>query len=257
MNSRQTCDVPVQEFLDSGVKLVGDAQQRNTTMRLMGAVAIFLHCRQFSQLWDAMNRKLTDIDCVAYGDKRTPLVELLQAHGFRLNRTMAALHPDRYIFESDRLHVDVSFDKISMCHEIDFKGRLEVDYPTISPAELILEKLQIHEINEKDLKDISLLILAHDVGDSDKETVNIGYISKILSSDWGFYHTVTQNLVLLKDTYLERFNFLPDRTRNEIKEKIRVMLNRIDSEKKSTGWKMRARIGTHKRWYNIVEETIR
>ena len=38
-----------------------------------------------------------------------------------------------------------------MCHDIPFKDRLEIDYPTIPLAELLLEKMQIVQINEKDL----------------------------------------------------------------------------------------------------------
>ncbi len=34
--------------------------------------------------------------------------------------------------------------------------------------------------------------------------------------------------------------------------KINTLLERIDKEPKSFGWKMRARVGTKKRWYNPV-----
>ena len=254
---KSTPDVSAQEFVNNGLKLVKDAKERNITIRLIGAVAVLLHCSEFSKLHDTMDRKLTDIDLLAYGDRRTPLIELIEEHGFLLNRRWAALYPDRYIFESDRLHIDVFFDKLSMCHTIDFQGRLEVDYPTIPLAELVLVKLQIYDITEKDLKDVSLVILAHDIGDSDQETINIDHISKILSSEWGFYYTVTENLKFLRDTYLEKFDFLSDQRKDEVRNKIEIMLNRINSQKKSRGWKLRARIGTRRRWYNEVEEAMR
>lgn len=117
--------------------------------------------------------------------------------------------------------------------------------------------LQIYDITEKDLKDVCLVILAHDIGDSDQETINIDHISKILSSEWGFYYTVTENLKFLRDTYLEKFDFLSDQRKDEVRNKIEIMLNRINSQKKSRGWKLRARIGTRRRWYNEVEEAMR
>jgi len=254
---KSTPGVSAQEFVNNGLKLVKDAKERNITIRLIGSVAVLLHCSEFSKLHDTMDRKLTDIDLLAYGDRRTPLIELIEKQGFLLNRRWAALYPERYIFESDRLHIDVFFDKLSMCHTIDFQGRLEVDYPTIPLAELVLEKLQIYDITEKDLKDVCLVILAHDIGDSDQETINIDHISKILSSEWGFYYTVTENLKFLRDTYLEKFDFLSDQRKDEVRNKIEIMLNRINSQKKSRGWKLRARIGTRRRWYNEVEEAMR
>jgi len=242
------------KLLNTALRLLKDAEERRIIMRIMGAIGIFLHCKEHSNIYNAMNRKLTDIDYAAYGDKKKEIIRLMEENGFTLNKGWAALYPDRYIFESGEIHVDVFFNKISMCHDIDFKNRLEIDYPTIPLAELFLEKLQIHDINEKDLKDVALLILVHNIGDSDKETINIKHISKILSSDWGFYYTVTENLKFLKDTYITKFEFLSNEDRKKIIEKIGSILAYIESEEKPIQWRLRAKIGTRLRWYKIVEE---
>jgi hypothetical protein len=55
-----------------------------------------------------------------------------------------------------------------MNHIIEFKDRLEKDYPTIPLEELMLEKLQIVKINEKDIKDLIVLILEHEIGENGK-----------------------------------------------------------------------------------------
>ena len=169
--------------------------------------------------------------------------------------SFAALAARRRIFyDRDRgIVVDVFFDKLEMCHDIDFKGRLEVDYPTIPLAEMLLEKLQIVQITEKDVKDVIILLREHEIGDHDDETINAKYIAKIFAKDWGFYYTATTNLKKIKQL-LGSFNALTDEDKRNVESKIDKLLDIIEKEPKSLGWKMRAKIGTKKIWYRKVEE---
>lgn len=140
-----------------------------------------------------------------------------------------------------------------MCHTIDFRKRLTIDYPTISLADWALEKLQIVKINEKDIKDLMILFLEHDVGDGDKETVNADYISKILSKDWGFYYTVTTNLTKVK-AFLPEYSILTKENVKEIETQINKLIDAIEKKSKSMGWKLRAKVETKKRWYVEIGE---
>lgn len=90
-------------------------------------------------------------------------------------------------------------------HPIDFKGRLELDYPTITVTDMLLEKIQMWEaFSEKDLKDCLLLLKAHNVEEKrEKESIDASYIAKILAKDWGFWYTATTNLKNLKRFVLE------------------------------------------------------
>jgi len=173
-------------------------------------------------------------------------------------RIISSLIPTaHYVFEgSSGFHVDVFFDKLEMCHTIDFKDQLEVDYPTISLANLLLEKMQIVQLNEKDVIDTVVLLREHDVGEGDVETVNVKYISRLFSKDWGFYYTVTTNLKRIKDEFLPSYN-LPDEDKTTVKDKIDILLERVQEEPKSLGWKMRAKVGAKKKWYRDVEELYR
>jgi predicted SPOUT superfamily RNA methylase MTH1 len=140
-----------------------------------------------------------------------------------------------------------------MSHVIEFKGRLEQDYPTIPLAELLLEKMQIVKINEKDIKDTTLLLKTHDIGDTDKDTINTVRIAKVLKEDWGFYYTVTNNLDKVR-TRKDEYDWLSQNDRELIGTKIDKLCSIIEAEPKSTGWKLRARIGTKKKWYTDVDE---
>ena len=168
-------------------------------------------------------------------------------------------------------YVDVFFDKLLVAnHPIDFKGRLELDYPTIAVTDMLLEKLQIWEaFSIKDLKDCLLLLKAHDIKEeSRKESVDASYIAKLLAQDWGFWYTATTNLKKIKIFLSEIEKLGPEvnidpkqigkEDREEIIQKIDNLLEIIEKEPKPFGWKTRAKIGTKKGWYNHVErpETV-
>ena len=78
----------------------------------------------------------------------------------------------RGIFDnlSSRVHLDVFFDRLEFCHVIDVRNRIEYDVRTLPLAELLLGKLQIMQINAKDVLDASILLLEHDLGIADGET---------------------------------------------------------------------------------------
>jgi hypothetical protein len=122
-------------------------------------------------------------------------------------------------------------------------------------ADLILEKTQIVKINEKDIKDVIILLREHDISDSENDIINGKYIAELLAKDWGFYHTVTTNLKLIKDQFLEKWkHILSTEDRTNIATKINTLVDKIEREPKSIGWKIRASAGTKKKWYRDVEE---
>lgn len=152
--------------------------------------------------------------------------------------------------------IDVFYDRIVMCHTIDLQGRLEIDSPTITLADILLQKLQVVKVTEKDLTDAIILLREHDLGDGDDETVNVDYIAKLLGKDWGFWYTVTTNLSRLKEWTAE-YPLLTIEDREDVEKKIDRLLTRLHDEPKSLRWKMRSRIGTKRPWYRQVEEVIR
>ena len=177
-----------------------------------------------------MKRVLTDLDFAAYYKEEKSIDKFfLNEMGFESQT--AALTPGLmlgrkiYYDPTDaRPHVDVFFDKLNMCHVVSWeKGRLDLDKPTISLADLTLEKLQIVHINEKDVKDVMMLLLEHAVGDSDDEVVNGNYISKLMAKDWGFYYTSTTNLNKIK-SLLNEYDALAQDDRDVISGRIDDLL---------------------------------
>jgi hypothetical protein len=113
--------------------------------------------------------------------------------------------------------------------------------------------LQIVEINDKDLKDGMLLLLAAKLGETDQGLINTRYLGKIMSDDWGFYYTATTNLGKVKQ-HMQGVPALTDEHRKIITAKADALLDAIEKAPKSGNWKRRAQVGTKKPWYNEVSD---
>lgn len=161
---------------------------------------------------------------------------------------------DRHIYFGQRVPmIDIFYDRLAMNHTVDYRGRLEIHPYCVSLTDLLLQKLQIVQINDKDLKDGLLLLLAAPVGESDAGMINARYVAHLLADDWGFYYTATTNLARLKAA-VEQVAALSAEQRATIGEKADRLLQAIEAAPKSGRWRRRARTGTKKIWYNEVSD---
>jgi len=249
-------------FIKEAERIVREAQERGLVLRIIGAIAIHMHCPKFAGLHHKLERlggrMFPDIDFMSIKESRKKLPEFFEEMGYTCDKAVMAIFGlKRHIYYGSEIPmIDVFFDKLSMCHEIDLRDRIMVDYPTISLADLLLGKMQIVKINLKDIKDTVVLLREHGVGESDNETVNSKYIAKLLSKDWGFYYTMTTNLREIKER-LPTLKPLNKEDISNIETKIDKLLETVEKEPKSMAWRMRAKIGTKKKWYEEVEEVVR
>ena len=183
------------------------------------------------------------------------VVPFFEAQGYTLERRAAMLSGGaRLNFFSERIPIiDVFFDKLDYNHPIDYRGRLELHPYCVSLADLLLQKLQIVQINDKDLKDAMFLLLAGKVSGTDRDAVNGQYIGKVLSEDWGFYYTATTNLGKIKDA-MTKVDVLGAGERQTISGRIDELSALIEAAPKSGAWKRRAKVGAKKIWYKVVTD---
>lgn len=155
-------------------------------------------------------------------------------------------------------NVDVFADELHFCHRIPFKDRLDLDSPTICTTDLWLEKMQIVEINLKDFKDTIVLMLEHPLSHQQPgpKSIDTTYIVDILRQDWGFYYTFTTNLKRVPE-HFDEFPSIHEGQHSVILDRIDELLKAIDIAPKTLGWKMRAKIGSRRRWYQEVSEKSR
>jgi hypothetical protein len=245
-------------FLELANTVLEEAKKKGVTLRLLGAIAFRIHCPEYKFMQYSLGRVLTDIDYAGLSREAAKVQRLFLDLGYSENQMVMRLFGrERRIFyyPDSELHSDVFFDKLKFCHDIDLAKRLRVDYPTISVSDLLLEKLQIVEINEKDLIDSSMLMCEHPVAERDEESINAAYISQLCSKDWGLWRTLTGNLEKIE-------GFLPklvqtDSDREKVTCAISGLREAIDERPKSVAWRMRAKIGDKKKWYREVEEVER
>ena len=245
-----------EEIIREANRILEQATIRNVNIKLMGAISFRLQCPNHIDLFNKMKRKLTDIDFISLSEENKNVLKLFKALGYTPDRDVLLSQEyglSRYMFHhpNSKFHIDVFFDKLKMCHTIDLRERLDIENKTISLSDMLLEKMQIVEINEKDVIDVIVLLLEHDIGNNDRKKVDIKYISKLMSDDWGFYHTSTTNLNKAKNI-LERYNCLSTNEKLKIIKKIDLILKSLEEEPKTLKWRLRSKIGTRLKWYNEV-----
>jgi hypothetical protein len=243
-------------------RIIDQGAQRGIPLRILGGAAVRMHCPGSDHLYELLKRAPKhDMDFVSYSKYRPLTKQFMKDMGYTPYVTLAMASGagrHRQIFNDadGNKAIDVFLDILPMCHVIDFRGRLEVDSPTVPLAELFLLKAQIIEMNEKDWADMCILLREHPVGSIDKETINLNLVAKTLADDWGFYYTASTNLKKLHD-YVASCTGLTVDDRKSIEGKIVAIRDAIEKEPKTLKWKMRAKVGTGRKWYNVVEEVQR
>ncbi len=258
-------DIPLEEyprpeaFLEEARRLADEAQKQGMILRVMGPIALHYHFPEHVDLYRRMERLgervFTDIDYAAYGKHRGKLVSFFQTQGYDFDRqTMMLFGQTRHIYFGQRIPmIDVFYDKLDMNHCVDYKGRLELHPQCVSLTDLLLQKLQIVHINDKDLKDVMLLLLAAPLADVDQGAINSRYVCRLFADDWGFYHTGTANLGKVKAA-TARVAALTAEQQAAISAKADQLLQAIEAAPKSGNWQRRAKVGTKKPWYNEVSD---
>jgi hypothetical protein len=247
-------------FRDEAQRIVGAAKEESVLLRVIGALAFNMHCPKFGYLQEALGRTYTDLDFATYAKQVAKVSKLFAELGYREDFMVTRLFGSvRLLFHENggnNRHCDVFLDKLQFCHDIPFQDRLEVDEPTAPLAELLLEKMQIVELNQKDVIDTMMLLREHELDDSDDDIINTQRIAQLCSRDWGLWKTVTTNLERIGKFTMD-MEKLTQEDKTDVTGKIEKLVVHINDEPKSTGWKMRARIGEKRKWYRDVEELSR
>jgi hypothetical protein len=136
-----------------------------------------------------------------------------------------------------------------MAHELDLRDSASPDGLTISLADLLMTKLQVVSINEKDVKDLLALLVDHGFGPDD---IQLDRILDVTRNDWGLEHTIHGSLATLGQM-LGQFALEPGRA-ERVQERIAELTRALDAAPKGAKWKMRARIGERVKWYEEPEE---
>ncbi len=245
-----------EKFENELKRILEASDEAGIVLRVIGSLAFQMHCQKYGYLQQAMGRAYTDIDFAAYGRQTKAIQDLMAKLGYVDNHEVFIVSGgERSIFDRSEigLHVDVFYEKLDFCHVIRWAGRLEVDSPSIPLAEMVMEKMQIVQINEKDVVDTIMLLLEHPLGDIDKETINIRRIAELCAADWGLWRTLTMNLDKVRQL-AQGYDELTPEQKSTVQNQVTAALARIEAEPKALPWRLRARVGDRVKWYKDVDE---
>jgi hypothetical protein len=232
---------PVDDALEEAVALVAEGASRGVTLRITGGIAVRIACERSTR-----SAEHKDIDLVGRSRERSDIERLLCDFGYDPDERFNALRGHTRLLFGDPVRgrdLDVFFDRLSMCHVLEVKDRLDADRLTLSPADLLLSKLQMVEPEERDIAD-ALELLAYAQVDPDR-------VVEVLAGDWRWWRTATANLETARAVAPER---LAPEAAARCVARIGQLLEATEVAPKSVRWRMRARVGDRVRWYETPEE---
>src|SRR5580700_5398143 len=142
---------PADDPLPEALGLARGAADASLGLKLLGGLAVRVLCPDFPPRLRAGQ----DIDFACVAKERKKVAEYLAGAGCEPDRRFNNLNGDRqmYFNAPSGRPIDVMVDKLTMCHTLDFKPSFDSASMTLDPADLLLSKLQIVELNAKDAHD--------------------------------------------------------------------------------------------------------
>ena len=242
----------------AGRGLVATAATASIPVRLIGGVAIWVRASPAARA--ALGRDYPDIDLVAHKRQSRALRTVLEEGGYQPERVFNATHGARrllYHSPDGRWQVDVFLDTFEMSHTLDLGARLDTEPETLPATELLLTKLQIAEVNAKDISDTAMLLWDHEPvpGADGPQRLNLAQLARVCGADWGLYTTVTDNLAACSSQLGQLV--ADESARATIQARIETIRKGLGAAPKSLAWRMRAKVGRRVRWYELPEEVTR
>jgi hypothetical protein len=244
--------IPLGDPVSESRRLVAAATDAGITARVLGGVAV---CLQTPSDGPLRARTCADIDLATPRGGRRKVADLLKSAGYVEDEMFNTVHGARRLLFYDTINnrkLDVFVGEFSMCHVIPLADRLDREPITVPLAELLLTKLQIVELNERDQRDIYNLVLHHPLTDGDATGIEANYIADLCAKDWGLWRT---SKATIERCLANLAGYaLPADSSRLIEDRLATLWQRIEAAPKTTKWRLRSRVGDRVRWYDEPEE---
>jgi hypothetical protein len=228
------------------------ARAANVPVRLLGGLAV--ERKTAAGVPASLRRSSADIDLATPKGRGQGLSALLVSLGYAADAEFNALQGHRRMLfydDTNARKADVFVDTFELCHSIPITRRIDADPDTIPLAELLLTKLQVVELNRKDLQDLLALLLSAPLTD-DGSGIELPVIAGLLASDWGLWRTTQLTLGRIREG-ADGFE-LDAAQQQQALAACDTLWEAVEAAPKSRQWKLRSRIGDRKRWYEVPEE---
>src|SRR5712664_137960 len=239
--------------LPEAVALVDGAARAGLRLRLLGGLGVRVLCPDFPPRLRAGQ----DMDLACASKGRRDVAAYLEESRCVPDKMFNSLNGDRqmYFTAPSGRPVDVMVDRLTMCHTLDFRPSFRKLPYTVDVVDLLLSKLQIVELNEKDARDIVQLLSCMPIAPAgDGVAIDADRFASVLGADWGWWRTVTGNLDRLPALLAERPQLAqPGMPFDPVEQSVRLR-QLAETAPKSMKWKVRSGIGDKVRWYELPEE---
>ena len=237
-------------------RIIEAGEAQGVVLRLLGGLAVRLHSPTAAHR--ALERSYPDIDLATPARRSQPVESLIAGLGYEPDKPFNLLNGASRLLFYDRSRgrqIDVFVRPFEMCHRLPITERLTLEPLTLPLAELLLTKLQIVKMNEKDVRDICALLIDQPLGQSDGEMINLARVAELCGEDWGLWKTVSLNLDKVREISVA-YDLNPA-DRAALGDRIAGIQQALDQAPKSLKWKMRAALGERIPWYTLPEEVQR
>jgi hypothetical protein len=254
MNKTEVAGTSWEDPLAEATRILEHARECGAPIRVTGGVAVALLCQSARR--PPLSRSYQDIDFAILGAHQKSVEQLFIDLGYAPEEEFNLLHGRRRLFFSDRnrdRQADVFVNRIEMCHSLDLHDRLERVDNTLTPADLLLSKLQVVETNNKDYLDMVALLVDLPLTEDDDRGIDLVRIREICGSDWGWWKTATLVGGRVRQFAHELCGRHPELGARVIGH-IDTLLEDLEATPKSRKWKLRARIGERVRWHELPDD---
>ncbi len=247
-----------EQLLSLGMDVIREAETGGAKLRLLGGIAFYLNSPNARNL-PQFQRIYKDLDFAVNSKGTGAITKAFKKLGWTEDQHFNALHgATRMLFyygEELDLQVDIFVGVFEQCHNLDFEKRLALSSPTLPLADLLLTKMEIHQLNHKDVLDVIMLLYDNSFGwNRPEQDADLDFIVRLTSSDWGWYTTVHDNLEMIEGMAEE---FVKGDDLQRIMNIIHWIRTSMEVAPKSTKWKLRNYIGRRSPWYELPEEVNR
>jgi hypothetical protein len=243
---------PLSNLYAEAERVTAAFAQQHVPARITGGLAVARRCPAARQ--PPLAREYADLDLVCAHRAWQVLARCLDGLGYQPDKHFNAVHGRHRLYFVDPMtgaHIDVFVGVVKMCHEIDVSRRLELLDDTLTPSDLLLTKLQIVEINHKDLLDLLALVHDQPLEAGRDDALDPAYLGGLWGADWPLWRTSRQTLEHVRQI---AGTTLSDPMLARATETITALEGLLASCHKTRRWQLRARIGDRMRWYELPDE---
>jgi hypothetical protein len=272
------------DIRDEASSIAAEVAAAGLPARLLGGVAFWLRCPSVRS--GPFARDYADLDFAVSKPASQRFRAILEGRGYLPDKFFNGLHGATRLYygaPDGQWSVDIVIDELTMSHRLDLRGQLDGPGPTLSPADLLLTKLQVWEINRKDLGDAACLLADHGLAagpapastagastagastagastagasTAGPDEISLARVTAVLGTDWGFCHTAERNLGKVAE--LAAAELVPAEpvpgAGHDVAAQVGGIRAAIEAAPKSRSWRMRSRIGERVKWYETPEE---